>query len=270
MPWVLGPALSMTASHGGHAKPDTIDAQTIAVLRRGGIGPPAYVSPAAKRATRDLRRRRRHLLHQRAERLAHLQTPNRQDHLAELGTKMADNAHRAGVAARFPAPAVQPSLQVDLALLDHSDHLLRDLARTVLHPATPHHPHMRSRRRTVPGIGASLSRVRRDAIPDIHRCPRLQACVAYGRLDPWAQASAGTRDGSAGTTSGHASLTWAFAGAAGLFLRGTPAGQPYLARVANTPRQGNTCTVVAHPLARALYDRRRRHTAFEMRPCLHA
>jgi hypothetical protein len=43
LPFVLGHALDMQAIHGGTAKHDTIDAQTIAVLLRGGMLPQAYV-----------------------------------------------------------------------------------------------------------------------------------------------------------------------------------------------------------------------------------
>jgi len=41
MPFVLGHALSMNASHGGKATNDRIDAQKIAGLLRGGMLPPA-------------------------------------------------------------------------------------------------------------------------------------------------------------------------------------------------------------------------------------
>jgi hypothetical protein len=51
--FVLGHALSMQAIHGGKAKNDQIDSQTIAVLLRGGMLPQASVSPAEMRATRD-------------------------------------------------------------------------------------------------------------------------------------------------------------------------------------------------------------------------
>jgi transposase len=62
IPFVLGHALYMKAIHGGKAKHDKIDAQKIAVLLRGGMLPQAYVYPAEMRATRDLLRRRLHLL----------------------------------------------------------------------------------------------------------------------------------------------------------------------------------------------------------------
>jgi hypothetical protein len=56
--FVLGQALDMQAIPGGKAKHDTIDAHKIAVLLRDGMLPQAYVSPADRRATRDLLRRR--------------------------------------------------------------------------------------------------------------------------------------------------------------------------------------------------------------------
>jgi len=67
IPFVLGHALSLKAIHGGKAKNDKIDAQKITGLLHGGMLPQADVSPAAMRATRDLLRRRTHLMHKRAE-----------------------------------------------------------------------------------------------------------------------------------------------------------------------------------------------------------
>ena len=60
--FVLGHALYMKAIHGGQAKNDKIDAHKIAVRRRGGMIPEAYVYPEGMRSTRDLLRRRMHLM----------------------------------------------------------------------------------------------------------------------------------------------------------------------------------------------------------------
>jgi len=68
LPFVLGPARALQASHGGKAHNDTIAAQQMAGGRRGGLLPQAYVYPADRRATRDLRRRRRHRMRTRAAR----------------------------------------------------------------------------------------------------------------------------------------------------------------------------------------------------------
>src|ERR1700757_4671310 len=50
MPLVLGQARSLQASHGGKATTDRLEAHTSAGLRRGGLLPPASVSPAHRRA----------------------------------------------------------------------------------------------------------------------------------------------------------------------------------------------------------------------------
>ena len=118
IPFVLGHALSMKAIHGGKAKNDTIDAQKIAVLLRGGMLPQAYVYPADMRATRDLLRRRSHLVRKRAELLTHVQQTNHQYNLPEIGKDIAYKTNRPGVAERFADPAVQKSVEVDLALID--------------------------------------------------------------------------------------------------------------------------------------------------------
>jgi Transposase len=127
IPFVLGHALSMKAIHGGKANNDKIDAHKIAVLLRGGMLPQAYVYPAEMRATHDLLRRRLYLTRNRPELLGHVQNTNSQYNLPEIGQKLAYNTNRTGVAARFPDPAVQTSMAVDLALIDSYDHLLGEL-----------------------------------------------------------------------------------------------------------------------------------------------
>jgi transposase len=269
-PFGLGPARAMQAIQGGHATHDPLAAQNIAVQLRGGMLPPAYVSPAAMRATRDLLRRRRHLRRPRAERWAHIQQTNRQEPLTERGQPMADKANRHGGAARVPAPAGQPRLPGDRALLDHDAPRLRDLELTVLNTATQHTTTTRYRLRTVPGSGELLRLVLRYAIQDLHRCPRVQAFVSYCRRGTCAKDSAGKRYGSSGTKISPASLQGAFSEAALLFRRGNPAGQPSLARLEKTHRKGHAFTVFAHPLAPAVSSMRRRHTACEIRAFLHA
>jgi hypothetical protein len=255
LPCVRGHALYMKAIHGGKAKNATIDAQKIAVLFRGGMRPQAYVYPAAMRATRALLRRRLPLRRTRAALLAPIHTTTSQYNRPELGQKRASKANRAGVAERLPAPAVQKRLAVDLALIDHDDHLLRDVELASLHTAQPHEAHTRSRRRPVPGSGERLRRVLLDAIHALQRFPRGQAVVSSCRRVQGAQAAAGKRDGTSGTQIGHASRKWACSEAAVVFLRTQPPGQQSLVRLENKPGQGKALTGLAHTLARAVYDR---------------
>src|ERR671931_2061218 len=167
IPFVLGHALYMKAIHGGKAKNDKIDAQKIAVLLRGGMLPQAYVYPAEMRATRDLLRRRMSLMRQRAALLTHVQQTNSQYNLPEIGKKIAYKTNRAGVAERFADPAVQKSIEVDLALLDYDDELLRDLELAIVTTAKQHEANTLYLLQTVPGIGKILSLVLLYEIHDI-------------------------------------------------------------------------------------------------------
>jgi transposase len=263
IPFVLGHALYMKAIHGGKAKHDTIDSQKIAALLRGGMLPQAYVYPAAMRATRDLLRRRMHLARKRAELLAHVQHTNSQYNLPAIGKKIAYKANRDGGAERFAAPAVHKRIEVDLALISSYDELLRDVELTILNTGKHHDANTLYLRQTVPGIGKILSLVWRYEIHDIHRFPTVQDFVSYGRLVKCAKESAGKRLGTSGTKIGNAHLKWAFSEAAVLFLRDHPAAQKYLARLEKKHDTGKAFTVLAHPLARAVYDRLQRHVAFD-------
>jgi transposase len=254
MPFVLGHARSMKAIHGGTAKHANIDAHKIAVLLRGGMWPQASVYPAAMRATRDLLRRRRHLMRQRAELLTHVQHTNGQDNVPAIGNKIADKTNRAGVAERVAAPAVPKSIEVDRALLDAYDQLLRDLELAMVTMAKQHDGHTLSVLQTVPGLGTSLSLVLVSERHDLARFPRVQDVVASCRVVTCAKEAAGKRDGPSGTKLGTASLTWACSEAAVLCLRHNPAGQKSLARVEKTHGTRQALTVLAHKRARAVYD----------------
>jgi Transposase IS116/IS110/IS902 family len=234
----------------------------MAALLRGGMLPPASVSPATMRATRDLRRRRRPLAHTRAELLAHGHNTNSQSHRPALGTKLASKAHRDGVAERCADAAVHKSLAVALALITDDDALLRDVELTIVNTAQHHEAPTLDRRHTVPGSGTRLSLVRLSAIHAIDRFPRGQDGVSSCRLVTWARASAGTRDGTSGTPIGQAPLTWAFAEAAVLCLSAHPAAQQSLVRLEKRPGKGQALTIRAQKLARAVYDLRKRHVAF--------
>ena len=177
-------------------------------------------------------------MHQRAELLAPIQKTHSQYNRPAIGTKLAYKANRQGVAERFPEPAVQKSIAVDLRLIDHYDQRLRDMELCILNTAQQQDSHTLDLLRTIPGSGEILRLGLRSAIHDIQRCPRVQACVSSCRLVKCARESAGKRSGTSGTKIGHAALQWAFSAAAGLLLRANATGQKYLARLAKNHRQG--------------------------------
>jgi len=206
LPFVLGHALYMKAIHGGKAKNDKIDSQKIAVLLRGGMLPQAYVYPAAMRATRDLLRRRMHLMRKRAELLTHVQQTNHQYNLPAFSKNIAYKANRDGLAERFADPAVQKNIEVDLALIGYYDRLLNDVELAIVRTAKQHDPATFYQLQSGPGIGKILSLVLLYEIHDIRRFPRVQDFVSYCRLVKCAKESAGKRYGASGTKIGNAYL----------------------------------------------------------------
>jgi len=263
--FVLGHALYMKAIHGGKAKNDKIDAHKIAVLLRGGMVPQAYVYPAEMRATRDLLRRRCHLVRKRAELLAHIQNTNSQYNLPEIGKKLAYRANREGVEDHFPEPSVRKTIEVDVSLIDHYDQLLGEVELYITRSAKAHDVQTFSRLQSVPGIGQILALVLLYEIQDIARFPRVQDFVSYCRLVKCAKESGGKRLGTSGKKIGNVHLRWAFAEAAVLFLRQNQPGKEYFTKLERKHGKAKALTVLAHKLARAVYYMLSREQAFDLK-----
>ena len=132
-----------------------------------------------------------------------------------------------GVAERFPDPAVQKSMEVDLALIAYYEPLLRDLELPIVKAAQQHDPHTLYLLQTVPGIGKILSLVLLYEIHDISVSPacRISSPIAASSSVPKNQRA--NVMGPQGPRSAMRYLTWAFSEAAVLFLRNNPAGQKY-------------------------------------------
>lgn len=268
--FVLGHALAMKAIHGGKAKNDKIDSHKIAVLLRGGMLPQAYVYPAAMRSTRDLIRRRVHLVRKRGQLLAHIQNTRAQYNLPAFGRKLAYKANRAGVVEHFADPSVQKSIEVDLALIDHYDALVTDLELTIVREAKRHDADAFHRLRSVPGIGKVLALTILYEIHDITRFDRVQEFASYARLIKCTKESGGKRLGTGGAKMGNVHLKWAFSEAAVTFLRHTSAGKKILARLEKTHGKGKALSILAHKIGRAVYYMLSRGTVFSMEKFLAA
>ncbi|MEW6586623.1 MAG: IS110 family transposase [Nitrospirota bacterium] len=262
IPFVLGHALYMKAIHGGKAKNDKVDAHKIAVLLRGGMMPMAYVYPSEMRSTRDLLRRRLHLVRKRAELLAHVQNTNYQYNLPEIGKNIGKKANREGVAERFVDVSVQKSIELDLGLIDHYDQLLHRVEHEISLIAKVDDADSYFRLRSIPGIGRVLGLTILYEIHDINRFPSVQDFVSYCRLVKSAKESAGKKLGTSGKKIGNAHLKWAFSEAAVLFLRRNPEAVKYREKLARKHGKAKSLTILAHKLARAVYHILKRKEVF--------
>lgn len=251
--FVLGHALYMKAIHGGKAKNDKIDAHKIAVLLRGGMLPQAYVYPKAMRATRDLLRRRNHLVRKRAELMAHIQNTASQYNLPPLSLRVDRTSDRELIPAHFPDPTVRRSIELDLSLIAHYDTLLNALEQELALQAKVHDAFAYHLLRSIPGVGRILSLVLLYEIEDVNRFPRVQEFLSYARLVKAQKSSAGKILGHSGKKIGNVHLKWAFSEAAVLYLRRNPEGQHYLERLAKKHGKGKALSILAARLGRAVY-----------------
>jgi len=260
--FVLGHALAMKAIHGGKAKNDKIDSHKIASLLRGGLLPQAYVYPAAMRSTRDLLRRRLHLVRKRGQLLAHIQNTRAQYNLPEFGRRLAYPGNRDGVVDHFADPSVRKSIEVDLALIGQYDALVTDLELTIVREAKRHDGDAFHRLRSVPGIGKVLALTILYEIHDITRFDRVQEFASYARLVKCQKQSGGRTLGTSGAKMGNVHLKWAFSEAAVLFLRHTKEGKTLLAAIAKKHGKGKALSILAHKIGRAVYYMLSRGTVF--------
>jgi len=130
------------------------------------------------RATRDRLRRRLQLVRNRAALWTHVQQTNSQYPVPDLGKKIAYKTNHTGVAERFAAPAVHKSIEVDLALIDDDDQLLRDLEVASVKTAKQHEANTLYLFQMVPGIGKLLRLVLLYEMPDLARFPQVQDFVS--------------------------------------------------------------------------------------------
>jgi len=261
--FVLGHALYMKAIHGGKAKNDKIDSHKIAVLLRGGMFPEAYVYPAELRGTRDLLRRRMHMMRKRAELLSHVHNTNSQYNLPEIAKNLRYGFNREGVAERFSDESVQKNIQLDLALIGFYDEQLSKVEWHCQKTAKAFDYQRLMLLRSVPGIGEILSLVILYEVHDFDRFPSVQDFVSYCRLVKCKKESAGKTYGTSGGKIGNAYLKWAFSEAAVLFLRKNPDAQAWLEKLANKHNKAKALTILAHKLGRAVYFMMKRKTAFD-------
>jgi transposase len=182
IPFILGHALYMRAIHGGKAKNDKIDSLKIALLMRSGMFPLAYTYPRPLRGTRDLMRRRIHMMRKRAELLAHVHNTTSQYNLPPIGVNLRYAFNREGVAETFSDPSVQKSIAFDLALIDFYDKQLSKIEWHIKQKANAFDQHALMLLRSVPGIGLILSLTILCEIHDIDRFDRVQNFASYARL----------------------------------------------------------------------------------------
>lgn len=264
IPFVLGHALYLKAIHGGKVKNDKIDSEKLAYLLRGGNFPIAYAYPAAWRATRDLLRRRMHLVRRRGETLTHITHLHHQANLPP-SKKLQYASNRAGVAESFSDPAVRFSVETDISLLGDYDTHIRQLELYLEQSAKVHDPNNFFLLQTIPGVGRIIAMTLLYEIHNIRRFPTVGDFLSYCRLVSGEHTSNGKRYGSPGKKIGNAYLKWAFSEILPLIKRQAPEVKAYCTRIERKHGPARACAILATKLGRAVYFMLRRRQVFDLK-----
>jgi transposase len=263
IPFTLGHALYMKLIHGAKAKNDRIDAAKIAGLLKGGMFPMAYVYPRAKRATRDLLRRRSHFVRHRAQLITHITNTNSQYNLPPFTAKLSRASNRADdLAERFAEPSLRCSVQADLDLIDAYDAKILELERHLIKTAKVDDAPTLELLRTVPGIGKVLSLVLLYEIDDIRRFAEVGNFLSYSRLVRCEHESAGKKKGSGGKKIGNAHLKWAFSEASCLMLRTSAAVKKWLHKQERKRGKRKALSILEAKIGRCVFQMWRQQKPF--------
>jgi len=158
------------------------------------------------RATRDLIRRRLHLVRKRGQLLAHVQDTRAQYNLPAFERRLGYPDNREGVREHFTEPSVRKSIEVDRTWVAQYDTLITDLELTIVREAKRHDADAFHRLRSVPGIGKVLAWTILYELHDITRFDRVQEFASYARLVKGQKQSAGKTLGTSGAKMGNVHL----------------------------------------------------------------
>jgi len=251
--FILGHALYMKAIHGGKAKNDKIDSYKIASLMRGGYFPLAYNYPAETRSTRDLLRRRTHIMRHGGELKAHVVNTDSQYNLPAQSLNLKNVSAREGLRHHYDDPIVQRMIELDMNILDCYIRELKHVESFIENKAKQHYGALLSIVRTFPGIGQILGLTILYEIGDIERFASVQKFASYSRLVKCKAESAGKTYGTSGNKIGNGYLKWAFSEAAVLYLRNNDKAKHYLTTLQKRMNKAKALSALAHKIGRCVY-----------------
>jgi transposase len=253
--FILGHAKYMKAIHGGKTKNDKIDSYKIAILMRGGTFPLAYTYPKEMRATRDLLRRRSHMVSYRAQLKAHVKNTTSQYSLPtpSINLRYQQDRELMRMTFKHASEPVQRSIGLDLNIVECMNRELFHVERYIEQQAKQHNPQDYDLLRSIPGVGQILALTIIYEVGNIDRFESVQKFASYSLLIKCKAESAGKSYGSQGNKIGNSHLKWAFSQTTPLYLRNNPAANRYLKKLQKRMSKGKALSALTHKLGRCIY-----------------
>jgi transposase len=187
-----------------------------------------------------------------------------QYNLPEIDVNLSCEDNSQGVAELFPDPQVRKTVQVDLAMIDAYDDVLKDLELDIEKTARCHDRHALMLLRSIRGVGQILAPVMLYEIHNIERFESVKDFASYCRLVKCSHEPNGKKKGTAGAKIGNAHLKWAFSEAALFFIRDNSPAKKLLDDLAKVHGKGKVISMLAHKLPRAIHYMLKNNVPFNL------
>jgi transposase len=198
------------------------------------------------------------------ELVAHIQNTNTQYNLPAFRKKLSRKYNHDGVAERFEDPQVRKSVEVDLAMIQSLNQILKGVEWHIEKTARQHDYHTLYLLRSIPGVGQILALVILYEVHDIKRFPRVQDFSSYARLIRPVKESDGKWAGHSNKKIGNHHLKFAIKEAAILMLRESAQAKYFVSKLTHKYNKGKALGIFTHKLGRAIYFMLKNKEAFDM------
>ena len=225
----------------------------------------AYAYANAKRAVRDLLRRRLFFVRQRAELSVHLQNTNHQYNINEplTSSRMRSETYRNTIPEKFSDPATLKMVNADLFMFQAYHDTITKLEFQIEDMMEIQDPYSFSLLRSIPGLGFILPLTIIYEIDSISRFSDVGKFISYCRLVKCAHESAGKKEKGGHNKIGNVHLKWAFSEGAVLFLRNNERGQKWHEQLVSRYGKAKAMSLIAQKLARTVFYMLKRKEPFD-------
>jgi len=230
---------------------DHSDARWLAHMLRLGVLPEGYIYPKAKRAVRDLLRKRSHLVNQQTSNVLSVQNILVRNSGKRFTVKQIYNLNKKDLEGLLPDShqvlAVMSSLKLLECLRQQINTLEESVRKHLKH--TPAYEQLLS----VNGIGEILAQTIVLETGPLGRFPGVGNYASYCRCVRSTKLSNGKRKGQGNVKNGHPYLEWAYMEAAQFAIRFSPKIERFYQRKLSKNHVMVARKSVAHTLARACF-----------------
>lgn len=253
IPFYMGHAYYMKTIHGGKKKNDKLDSKKIADLMRCNHLPKAYAYPKEWRATRDLLRRRHHIMHIRSECYSHIQNTFTQQCKEITPNEVRDKSTRRNLEDLLGDPDLKTIIKTDLDVIEFIDPLLKKLELQIRIRAREHDRTLLNLMLTIPGVGEMHSLILLYEIYDINRFPSPQQFSSYCRLVKCERSSAGKKSGGGNQKIGNPYLKWSIGNIILSAVKVSPLINTHYQRLQSKFGKGRSKSIISHKFGIAIY-----------------